>query len=78
MAFWKGIVIGGLAGAAYGLLNAERSGALTRAKIVEEAEEVLFKITGMDVWTPEQNPPDPWTPGTVENPAEWTGEGAKS
>lgn len=77
MAFWKGVVIGGLAGAAYGLLNAQRSGALTRAKIAEEAEEVLFKITGMDVWTPDQNQPEPWTPPAPEAAGQEQ-EGARS
>jgi phosphoglycerate dehydrogenase-like enzyme len=54
MAFWKGIVIGSMAGAVYGVINAQRPGAVTRAKVVEEAEGLLIRATGMDVWTPEK------------------------
>jgi hypothetical protein len=54
MAFWKGMVIGSMAGAVYGVINAQRPGAATRAKVVEEAEGLLIRATGMDVWTPEQ------------------------
>jgi len=50
----SGFVLGGLAGAAIALWKAPRSGAQLRAKIVEQVEDVLFKVTGMDEWQPRE------------------------
>jgi hypothetical protein len=47
-AFVVGMVLGGLAGAAYVLWTAPRSGAQTRASIADKTEAVLFRLTGMD------------------------------
>src|SRR5262245_62730650 len=46
-AFVVGIVLGGLAGAAFVLWTAQRSGAQTRALIADKTEAVLFRLTGM-------------------------------
>jgi hypothetical protein len=47
-AFVVGAVIGGLAGTAFVLWTAQRSGAQTRALIAEKTEGVLFRLSGMD------------------------------
>jgi hypothetical protein len=43
-----GLVLGGLAGAAVTLWKTPRSGAQLRALVAERAEEVLFRLTGMN------------------------------
>lgn len=75
MAFWKGAMIGAMAGAAYGIWTAPRSGKATRARIEESVEDSLFRLTGMEVWRPEpeQSLPPEWY-ATAANPAEWNGE----
>ena len=75
MAFWKGAMLGAMAGAAYGIWTAPRSGQATRARIEESVEDSLFRLTGMEVWRPEpeQTLPPEWY-ATVGNPAEWNGE----
>lgn len=75
MAFWKGAVIGVIAGAAYGIWTAPRPGKATRDRIEESVEDSLFRLTGMEVWRPEPErtlPPE-WY-ATAANPAEWTAE----
>jgi hypothetical protein len=47
-AFVVGMVLGGLAGAAFVLWTAQRSGAQTRALIADKTDDVLFRLTGMD------------------------------
>src|SRR5262245_36514232 len=47
-AFVVGMVLGGLASAAFVLWKAPRSGAQTRALIADKTEAVLFRLTGMD------------------------------
>ncbi len=75
MAFWKGAVLGAMAGAAYGIWTAPRSGKATRARIEESIEDSLFRLTGMEVWRPEpeRNLPPEWY-ATVGSPADWNGE----
>lgn len=75
MAFWKGAMIGVLAGAAYGVWTAPRSGKASRACIEELVEDSLFRLTGMEVWQPTPNPnlPPEWY-ATAANPADWNGE----
>jgi hypothetical protein len=72
MAFWKGAMIGAMAGAAYGVWTAPRSGKATRARIEEAVEDSLFRLTGMEVWrpAPEQHLPPEWY-ATAANPADW-------
>lgn len=55
-AFVVGAVLGGLAGAAFVLWTAKRSGVQTRALIAEKTEAVLFRLTGMDK-TQAEGPP---------------------
>ena len=75
MAFFKGAMIGAMAGAAYGIWTAPRSGKATRARIEESIENSLFRLTGMDVWRPPADQPLPpeWY-ATAANPADWNGE----
>jgi hypothetical protein len=77
MAFWKGAIIGAVAGAAYGIWTAPRSGEATRARIEESIEDSLFRLTGMEVWRPtsERTLPPEWY-ATAANPAEWNAETA--
>ncbi len=75
MAFWKGAALGGMAGAAYGIWTAPRSGRATRARIEESVEDTLFRLTGMEVWRPEPErtlPPE-WY-ATVGSPSDLNGE----
>jgi hypothetical protein len=75
MAFFKGAMIGAMAGAAYGIWTAPRSGKATRARIEESVENSLFRLTGMDVWRPvEERPLPPEWYATAANPAESNGE----
>lgn len=72
MAFWKGAMLGAMAGAAYGIWTAPRSGKETRDRIEESVEDSLFRLTGMEVWRPEPQrtlPPE-WY-ATVGNPSDW-------
>jgi hypothetical protein len=48
----SGLVLGGLAGLGIAWWKAPMSGAQLRAKLAEQAEHVLFKMTGMDEWQP--------------------------
>jgi hypothetical protein len=75
MAFWKGAVLGAMAGAAYGIWTAPRSGKATRARIEEAVEGSVARLTGMEVWRPDSERPLPpeWY-ATAANPAEWSGE----
>jgi hypothetical protein len=62
-----------LAGAAATLWKVPWSGAETRARIAEQAENVLFRLTGMDEWRPDNVPPsvavDAFAPAAEEAPS---------
>jgi gas vesicle protein len=73
VAFWKGVIVGGIAGAAYGILTAPQSGAELRESLTTNIEETLFRLTGMNVWRPEQANPATWS-ATAANPADWETE----
>jgi hypothetical protein len=75
MSFWKGAVVGLVAGAAYGFWSAPRSGAETRANIVESVENALSRLSGIAVWRPEteSGPRERWS-ATAANPAAWDGD----
>ncbi|MGE3798812.1 MAG: YtxH domain-containing protein [Thermomicrobiales bacterium] len=73
MGFWKGAILGGIAGAAYGLWTAPQSGAELRDTLTNSVEKTLFSLTGMDVWKPERANPATWS-STAANPADWNGE----
>lgn len=62
MAFWKGAVIGSLAGAVYGIWTAPRSGQATRSNIEEIIEDSVARLTGTDIWKPveDRNLPAEW------------------
>ncbi len=77
MAFWKGAMIGAMAGAAYGIWTAPRSGRATRAHIEEIVEDSLFRLTGMESWKPveDRNLPPEWY-ATAANPTGWAQEPA--
>ncbi len=47
-AFVVGLFLGGLAGAAVTLWKTPRSGAQLRALVAERAEDILFRLTGMN------------------------------
>ena len=68
--FWKGAIIGGIAGVAYGIWTAPQSGAELRENLTTTVESRLFRLTGMDVWRPEQANPATWS-ATAANPADW-------
>ncbi len=57
MGFWKGAIIGGMAGAAYGIWTAPRPGDETRESLVDTIEARLFQLTGMEVWSPQEETP---------------------
>ncbi len=75
MAFWKGAMIGAMAGAAYGLWTAPRSGRATRACIEEVIDDSLARLMGMQISrsVSERTLPPEWY-ATAANPAEWNGE----
>jgi hypothetical protein len=75
VSFWKGGVVGLIAGAAYGFWVAPRSGAETRAQIAESVENALSRLSGMEVWRPEtrSDPAENWG-ASVANPAEFDGD----
>lgn len=77
MGFWKGAILGGIAGAAYGLWTAPQSGAELRETLTNSVENTLFSLTGMEIWKPEQANPATWS-ATAANPADWDGDEAKS
>ena len=77
MGFWKGAILGGIAGAAYGLWTAPQSGAELRETLTNSVENTLFSLTGMEIWKPEQANPVTWS-ATAANPADWDGDEAKS
>ncbi len=73
MGFWKGAILGGIAGAAYGLWTAPQSGAELRETLTNSVENTLFSLTGMEIWKPEQAKPASWS-ATAANPADWDGD----
>ncbi|MEZ4498766.1 MAG: YtxH domain-containing protein [Thermomicrobiales bacterium] len=73
MGFWKGALLGGIAGAAYGLWTAPQSGAELRETLTNSLEKTLFSLTGMEIWKPEQANPATWS-ATAANPADWDGD----
>ncbi len=75
MGFWKGAILGGIAGAAYGLWTAPQSGAELRETLTNSVEKTLFSLTGMEIWKPEQANPVVWS-ATAANPADWDGDEA--
>ncbi len=70
LGFWKGAIIGGLAGVAYGVWTAPKSGEDMRSTLTSSLENTLFKVTGMEVWKPETANPQTWSV-TAANPADW-------
>jgi hypothetical protein len=73
--FWKGAILGGIAGAAYGLWTAPQSGSELRETLTNSVENTLFSLTGMEIWKPEQANPAVWS-ATAANPADWDGDEA--
>lgn len=70
MGFWKGVMLGSVAGAAYGFWTATESGEALRERIVEMIEDNLFRLTGMQQNVPERANPATWS-ATAANPADW-------
>lgn len=70
-------MIGAMAGAAYGIWTAPRSGRATRARLEEAIEESLVRLTGMEIWRPDDERPLPpeWY-ATAANPADHATEAA--
>jgi hypothetical protein len=70
LGFWKGAIIGGIAGAAYGIWTAPRAGTELRREWQDQVERALFRLTGMETWKPGYANPVTWS-ATAANPADW-------
>lgn len=57
MGFWKGAIIGGIAGTAYGIWTAPGPDTDPVTVVVDTIESQLFKITGMEIWSPDRQTP---------------------
>jgi hypothetical protein len=60
LGFWKGAIIGGIAGAAYGIWTAPRAGTELRREWQDQVERALFRLTGMETWKPDYANPADW------------------